>query len=128
MVCPEAGKKPNETCQRPFRNENASPKAGVPLVQSSADQKQHSNIAAQQAIRSPQQSEAAKAAPPKASNTAAAASVVFIIGLLDEVELGVSSQPRDRGGGTSGSVRMPANRGTFGTGRTDILPTKAGVA
>lgn len=64
-------------------------KAGVPGFWSSAGQKQHSNIAAQQAIRSPQQSDAANAAPPKATRTAAAANVVFIVFLLDEIEVSV---------------------------------------
>jgi hypothetical protein len=99
-----------------------------PVLSSSADQKQHSNIAVQQAIRSPQQSEAAKAALPKASNTADAASVVFIMGLLDEIELEVSSQTRNRGGGTSGSVRMPEELMTGGTGTTETLPMKTGAA
>lgn len=50
-------------------------------------QKQHSSIAAQQAIRSPQQSEAAKAAPDAASSNIAAVRVVFIFFLLDEFGL-----------------------------------------
>lgn len=99
-----------------------------PVLSSSADQKQHSNIAVQQAIRSPQQSEAAKAAPPHTSPTAAAASVVFIIGLLDEIETETSSQASVRGGGTSGTVSIPEKLRTGGTGRKDTSPTKACAA
>lgn len=84
--------------------ENASPKAGVHSFESRADQKQHSSMAAQQAIRSPQQSDAAKAAVPKAKQAAAAARVVFIvispqIRLFDRPDQAVA-----RGGGTTGSI------------------------
>ena len=66
---------------------NASP-AGLALrlVLPKFAQKQHSSIAAQHAIRSPQQSDAANAAPPNASSNAEAVRVSFIVFLLDEFD------------------------------------------
>ena len=66
---------------------NASPIGlALRLVSPEAAYKQHSSIAAQQAIRSPQQSVAANAAPPKANSNAAAVRVSFIVFLLDEFD------------------------------------------
>lgn len=57
----------------------AYPKAVTLSLSLLSAQKQHSNIAAQHAIRSPQHSDAAKAAPPVTMNAAAATSFSFMV-------------------------------------------------